>query len=395
MKAFEGIRVLDFTHVYAGPFASYQLAVMGAEVIKVESPNLPDMMRTEGSDSKRNADGLGLNYCVNNQGKKAITLDISKSEGVVIAKQLIATADVLIENYVGAMQRYGLGSEQAHEVNPTLIYCSMSGFGRGSVKEGCPAFDNVIQAFSGMMSLNGNPTQERLRVGPPLIDYGTGAQAAFSIASALFQRSRTGKGQLIEVNMVDAALMMMSPLVANAMHSGSTEERVGNQPKNRPGYCVYHCLDDDIMLGAFTARQHIQLFLALGLDDLVNKANEVTLDWIVENSMLIKPRLADCFATRTARDWETCLNQHDVPAAQVRDLYQMLMTDQPQRSPSSQHQRLSDSDITAPIAAFKYATDGPEFDSYCARHGEDTDTVLSELGLSPEALVNLKKMAVI
>lgn len=395
MKAFEGIRVLDFTHVYAGPFASYQMAVMGAEVIKIESPNLPDMMRIEGSDPERNAKGLGLSYCVNNQGKKAITLDISKPEGVDIANQLIATADVLIENYVGVMQRYGLGSKQAHEINPTLIYCSMSGFGSDNPKQGCPAFDNVIQAFSGMMSVNGNLTQEWLRVGPPLIDYGTGAQSAFSIASALFQRSRTGKGQVIEVNMVDAALMMMSPLIANAMYRGSTEERVGNQPDSRPGYCVYRCQDDDIMLGAFTANQHYALLTALGLDDQVKNANDVTPDWLTDNAILLRQRMVDCFKTKTASEWETYLNQLDVPAARVRDLYQMLMSDQPQRSIASQHPRLPGSDMTAPIAAFKYATDGPEFDSYCAQHGEDTDSVLSELGLSPETLVNLKKIKVI
>jgi len=395
MKAFDGIRVLDFTHVYAGPFASYQLAVMGAEVIKIEAPHLPDMMRVEGSDPKRNANGLGLSYCVNNQGKKAITLDISKPEGADIAKQLIATADVLIENYVGAMQRFGLGPKQAHEINPTLIYCSMSGFGRGNLKQGCPAFDNVIQAFSGMMSVNGSPTQERLRVGPPLIDYGTGAQSAFAIASALFQRSRTGQGQFIEVNMVDAALMMMSPLVANAMFCGSTEERVGNQPENRPGYCVYRCKDDDIMLGAFTAVQHYNLFLALGLDDLVVSAAEITPDWLTENSKVIGQRMTDCFQSRTADHWEAYLNKFDVPSARVRDLYQMLLSDQPQRASSSQHQRLADCDMTAPIAAFKYETDGPEFDSYCARLGEDTDSVLTELGFSAEALVNLKKESVI
>ena len=395
MKAFEGIRVLDFTHVYAGPFASYQLAVMGAEVIKIEAPHLPDMMRSEGSDPKRNAEGLGLSYCVNNQGKKAITLDISKPKGANIAKQLIATADVLIENYVGAMQRFGLGPKEAHDINPQLIYCSISGFGSDNPKQGCPAFDNVIQAFSGMMSVNGRPSQERLRVGPPLIDYGTGAQSAFSIASALFQRSRTGKGQFIEVNMVDAALMMMSPLVANAMFLESTEERVGNQPVDRPGYCVYRCEDDDIMLGAFTAKQHLALFTALGLGDLAGSVDEITPGWLTQNSKHIKQRLTDCFKSRTANDWEVHLNQFDVPAARVRDLYQMLMSDQPRRAQSSQHQRLYDSDITSPIAAFKYETDGPEFDSYCARHGEDTDAVLTELGLSPEALVQLKKMSAI
>ena len=129
-------------------------------------------------------------------------------------------------------------------------------------------------------------------------------------------------------NMVDAALMMMSPLIANAMYLGKTEERVGNQPDSRPGYCVYRCKDDDIMLGAFTANQHIGLFKTLGLTDLANNAAEVTPDWITKNSNRIKQQLDERFKTRKADHWESLLNQHDVPAAKVRDLYQMLLTDQ-------------------------------------------------------------------
>ncbi len=235
MQAFEGIRVLDFTHVYAGPFASYQLAVMGAEVIKIESPRNLDMMRNYVADSERTRNGPAVEYLANNQGKKSICLDLSKDEGCEIARKLIKSADVLVENYTHGLASYGLGSEAALEINPKLVYCSMSGFGSDNAFSGRPAYDIVIQAFSGMMSVNGEASQQRMRVGPPLIDYGTGAQAAFAIASALYQGTRTGKGQVINVNMLDAALVMMSPLVLTAIDEGKSPARTGNISR-RPGY---------------------------------------------------------------------------------------------------------------------------------------------------------------
>lgn len=213
MQAFERVRILDFTHVYAGPFTTYQFAVMGAEVIKIEPTDNPDMMRNEGVDAASNEVGLGSTYLFNNQGKKAISLNLATEEGQGIARKLIETADVLVENYSSGLDKYGLGSKQALEINPQLIYCNMSAYGPDNEFADRPAFDPVIQAMSGMMSVNGEPDQPFIRVGPPLIDYGTGAQAAFAISSALFQRSRTGKGQVIHVNMLDAALVMMSPIV--------------------------------------------------------------------------------------------------------------------------------------------------------------------------------------
>ena len=213
------------------------------------------MMRSLGADAALNQRGIGLNFQVNNQGKKAISLDLKHPDGQAIARQLITTADVLVENYTRGLDVFGLSAEEALALNPQLIYCEMSGFGKDNIFGERPAYDNVIQAVSGMMSLNGEPTQSKLRVGPPLVDYGTGAQAAFAIASALFQRSRTGKGQVIEVNMLDAALMMMSPQVADAIHRGSTDPRGGNHNPDFVGYAVYACQDDDIMVGAFSLAQ--------------------------------------------------------------------------------------------------------------------------------------------
>jgi crotonobetainyl-CoA:carnitine CoA-transferase CaiB-like acyl-CoA transferase len=394
MQAFDGIRVLDFTHVYAGPFASYQLAVMGAEVIKIESPRNLDMTRTDGADSEKTRNGLAVGYLANNQGKKSICLDLSKAEGCEIARQLIKTADVLVENYTHGLASYGLGSEAALEINPKLVYCSMSGFGSDNAFSGRPAYDTVIQAFSGMMSVNGESTQSRMRVGPPLIDYGTGAQAAFAIVSALYQGTRTGKGQVINVNMLDAALVMMSPLVLTAIDEGKTPARTGNITR-RPGYGVFDCSDDVIMVGAFTFDQHQKLFSSLELDPAIVEQKADNEDSLLRNADCLRGAMQQCFEKQDTSHWEILLNQHDVPAARVRDLYEMLKQDQSQRAPGSQFHRLRDSSLTAPIAAFTYASDGPEFDDYCARAGEDTDAVLGDIGLSCEQIKVLRDSGVI
>jgi crotonobetainyl-CoA:carnitine CoA-transferase CaiB-like acyl-CoA transferase len=395
MQAFDGIRILDFTHVFAGPFATSQLGLMGAEVIKIESPHDPDMMRCDGADEKRNEIGLGLNYIANNQGKKAICLDLSQSEGQKIARQLIATADVLVQNYAHGLDRHNLGSEQALKINPTLIYCSMSGFGSDNPFSGRPAYDAVIQAFSGMMSVNGEPAQQKLRVGPPLIDYGTGAQTAFAIAAALFQRSRTGKGQVIDVNMLDAALVMMTPFVLEAIHCGKTGQRTGNEQTHHPGHSIYACSDDAIMVGAYTLRQHRGLFDALNLGDLMLDPEQQNYAWLRDNGDQLRQRIQQCLKTETADYWEDYLNSRHVPAARVRDLYQMLQQEQLRRASASRHQRLGDNSLTAPIAAFGFATDGPEFNDYCARHGDDTFEVLGELGVSAEQLQALRQSGVV
>ena len=395
MQSFDGIRVIDFTHVYAGPFATQQLAVMGAEVIKVEPVDSPDMMRREGAYQVSNEQGLGTCYVVNNQGKRAISLDLSQQQGRLIARQLIADADVLVENYCGGLDRFGLGVEETMTLNPQLIYCEMSGYGREGLFANRPAYDPIIQASSGIMSLNGSASDPYLRVGPPLVDYGTGAQAAFAIASALFQRTRTGKGQHIEVNMQDAALVMISPLIANAMHAGKTDSRLGNACGHYPGYGIYACRDDNLMLGAFNERQHQRLFEAMELRDAMEIPETPSHAWIADNRQSLMDLLTDRFVTRPADYWEELLNRNDIPAARVRDLYQMLHSEQPGRAESSQHKRLEDSEMTAPIAAFRFAEHGPSLDRRCARHGEDSVSVLTELGYTPEEIEQLQLRGVI
>jgi crotonobetainyl-CoA:carnitine CoA-transferase CaiB-like acyl-CoA transferase len=396
-QPFKGLRVLDFTHIYAGPFATYQLGILGAEIIKIESPESPDAMRDQGVEEAANADGLGSSYIFNNQGKKAISINLGTEDGLKIAIKLVESADVLVENYSSGLANLGLGPEDAMAVNPELIYCEMSGFGFGEDDPYAyrPAYDSVIQAFSGMMSLNGEADQPYLRVGPPLIDYGTGAQAAFAISAALFQRSQTGKGQHIQVNMVDAAMMMMSPLISNAMHAGKTDKRSGNVQTSLPGYAVFPCKEGNIMLGAFTVKQHVKMFRLLEIGQKQGVPKGFNQTWLAQNGDKIRQMIIEKLEDHNAAEWEILFNQQDIPAARIRDLYSMLETDQPKRADPSQFQRIENNPMTMPIAAFNYANGGPSLNMHCARHGEDTRVVLADLGYDNDELIELENTRVI
>ena len=194
--------------------------------------------------------------------------------------------------------------------------------------------------------------------------------------------------------MLDAALMMMSPLVLAAIDAGKTPARMGNL-SHRPGYGVFACSDDAIMVGAYTFDQHQRLFSSLKLDSSIIEQNAGDVVSLFENADCLRREMQQCFEKQDTSHWELRLNEDDVPAARVRDLYEMLKQEQLQRAPGSQFHRLQDSPLTAPIAAFTYASDGPEFDDYCARAGQDTDAVLGDIGLSSEQIEVLRESGVI
>ena len=229
-KAFDKIRVIDTTHVLAGPFASYQLAVLGAEVIKVESPDDPDQARLQGSDRALNDIGMGTAFMSQASNKKTLALDLKTEAGKAAMKRLISTADVFVENYrPGAFDALGLGYEEMSKLNPKLIYCSISAFGSNGPRREQTAYDNVIQSFSGMMAMTGHGDGRPLKSGAPVVDYATGTTAAFAISTALFQREREGgKGQFIDVSMLDVAMVLYSSHLTSYMWNGKHPEQKGN-----------------------------------------------------------------------------------------------------------------------------------------------------------------------
>ena len=203
-RPFEGIRIIDATHVLAGPFAAYQLALLGADVVKVEHPEEPDQSRGTGPDLALNRGGMGVYALTQNANKRAVTLDLRKEGGKEVMRRLLAGADVLVENYrPGAFEALGFGPEAVAALNPRLIYCSISAFGHTGPRSGQTAYDHVIQATSGVMAATGTPEANPIKFGAPVIDYATGTMGAFALATALFQRERTGRGQRIDLAMLD------------------------------------------------------------------------------------------------------------------------------------------------------------------------------------------------
>ncbi|MBT5765684.1 MAG: CoA transferase, partial [Kordiimonadaceae bacterium] len=218
-RPYENIKILDLTHVLAGPFSTYQFALLGAEVIKIESPENPDCARGRGPDPKLNADLRGLNYQVQAANKKAMTLDLKQEMGQQIFKKMVLDADVLVENYrTGALDQLGLGYDDLKSINPRLIYCSLSGFGNYGDRATVNAYDNTIQATSGIIEQsNGH------KPGVSFVDYAAGYNAAFAISAALHQRIMTGVGTQISSSMLEVAMTLMAPEAAAAQHPVKTK----------------------------------------------------------------------------------------------------------------------------------------------------------------------------
>src|SRR5258707_1976166 len=253
-KPFTGVKILDFTRVLAGPYGSYQLAVLGADVIKVESRDGDDMrFGNRANDWEKR--GLAAPWVAVNAGKRSITLDLKKPKAIEVIKRLVAKADVVMENFrPGVMDNLGIGHETLRAINPKLIYCAVSGFGQVGPDRATAAFDGMIQSMSGLMSITGFPANGPTRVGFAGADVMSGATAALGVASALFQRTHTGKGQLVDVAMIDAVMgylaqqftehLMTGRVHEQAQNLSVTRKPTGNLFKTRDGWMVLAVMTD-------------------------------------------------------------------------------------------------------------------------------------------------------
>ena len=394
-RPFEGIRILDLTHVLAGPFCTYQLAVLGAETIKIEEPGQGDIARQTGSDRAQNRRLMGTGYLTQGSNKRCLTLDLKDPRGRDILKRLVVGADVLVENFrAGAMGALGLGYEDLRRINPRLIYCSMTGFGQDGPKAEHNAYDCVIQAISGLMSTTGWPGGPPVKTGAPVIDYASGLSAAFAVSSALFQRERTGRGQYIDCAMLDAAMMLMSSHLTACSWSGVAPKPRGNDLEYA-GVSAYETKDGVLMLGSFRAGQHKRLWEALGRPDLAALSTVADQE---EHRELFAAALREIMLTRTAAEWEEFLAAIHVPGARMRNVAEALELKQvAQRNLLHRFEQVPEVDrpLTVPVAAFRFAAGGPRVDTPPRALGADTDAVLGELGLSPAEIASLRQAHVV
>jgi crotonobetainyl-CoA:carnitine CoA-transferase CaiB-like acyl-CoA transferase len=380
-----GVRVLDLTHVLAGPFCSYQLALLGADVIKIEPVNVPDCARGRGSSDELNADGMGLTYQVQGGNKRALALDLSDPRGRDIFLKLVKDTDVLLENYTsGAMTSLGLGYSDISKHNPSVVYCSITGYGAPGPSTELGAYDNVIQAASGTIAQSNGQ-----KPGLSFVDYATGYAAAFAISAALVQRQRTGHGTEISVSMLETAMSLMSPEAAAIQHSG------GNARPKEAGILSYETLDGILMVGAFTPAQHRKLGECLKmegfvLDELIRCENWETV-WSLSSEIV--PKLKAIFFQRTADQWIPILRDSDLPAERVSTLPEAV--EHPQLlargfyTPSP-----DDPSVTVPLAPFGMSSGGAKLERGPPRHGQDNAAILGQLGYTPNQIKMLKRKGI-
>ncbi|GAA0591256.1 CoA transferase [Craurococcus roseus] len=391
-RPFDGVRVVDATHVLAGPFAAYQLALLGADVVKVEHPEEPDQSRGTGADLALNRLGMGTYALTQNANKRSVTLDLKREGGKEVMRRLLAGADVLVENYrPGAFEALGFGPEAVAALNPRLIYCSISAFGQNGPRRGQTAYDHVVQATSGVMAATGTPEANPIKFGAPVIDYATGTMGAFALAAALFQRERTGHGQRIDLAMLDVAMMMQASHLTALMRTGKGPKPHGNTHPYATN-CAYGTKDGSlVMLGASNLRQQRRLWTALGRPEVAKADNEARLAAHEAEAALLR----EIMRTRTADAWEEYLQARHVPAARVRSTAE-AMADPHLAERGHLLHRFPDGApgvegaFGVPVAAFGLAHGGPRVDAPPPRLGADTDAVLAELGYAPGDIAALR-----
>lgn len=315
-----GIRIADFSHVMAGPYASHLLRLMGAEVIKIE-PRSGDNFRNYGAD--RRYDGMSPAFIAANAGKKSIALDLKDPADLAIARRIVAKSDVLLENFrPGVIGRLGLNYDAARELNPNLIYCSVSGYGQDGDQRDWPAIDNIVQATSGMMMLSGGPDDPPIRIGFPIVDTLTGQTAAIAILGALLRRANGGEGSHIDVSMFDAALAFMTSTVTPFLVTGQPMPRMGNTGySGLPTASLFEARDGRLVsLGVVQPAQFTALARELDRREWLEDPRFASPDARRANFAEMTLELSAAIKDRDAAEWEAKLGAAGVPCGMVRSV---------------------------------------------------------------------------
>lgn len=396
-RPFEGVRILDFTQVLAGPYATFQFALMGADVVKVERREGEDLrymdMRRTPASNKLKEQGLMPRWQAVNAGKRSLTLDLQKPEAVEIIKRLAAEADVVAENFrPGVMDRLGIGYAALSAVNPRLIYCAISAFGQTGPERLGAGYDGKIQAMSGLMAMTGHEATGPTRAGFAVCDVIAGSTAAFSIASALYQRTQTGKGQLIDVSMLEASLAFLSSEVADLTMTDVKPQLLGNRAVSlAPTADLFKTGDGDILLAVTFDRQVLALMTALGRAEVLDDprfSNEVARS---QNEGALREIIEAALATKTAREWERILNDAGATCAGIWKLEEVI--DHPQIAARNAIHQVETPNGPARLAGlgFKLAHGGGRIDRAAPRLSEHTDEVLAQAGYTLSELAEFRK----
>ncbi len=394
------IRVLDLSRVLAGPWAGQNLADLGAEVIKVERPKIGDDSRAFGppwvKDQQGNDTRESAYYTAANRGKKSITLNISRPEGQAIVRELAARSDVLIENYkFGDLARYGLGYDDLAKINPRLIYCSVTGFGQTGPYREHPGYDFMIQGMGGMMSVTGEPDEVPgggpQRAGVPVADIITGMYASIAICAAIANRAETGKGQHLDLALLDSQIALMSYQNTNYFATGKPPARIGNLHPNIVPYQPFKTSDGSVILACGNDNLFRKFCDVAGCSALTADPRFATNGKRVENRAEMTRLLQEIFAKRTTRDWVESLEAAGVPNGPINNIAQVF--EEPQVKARNIKIEL-DHPIAGkmPLVASPMRFSGTPIEHTMAPPtlGQHTEDVLRSLGKSDAELARLR-----
>jgi len=395
-RPFSDIRILDFTQVLAGPYGSYQLALLGADVIKVERREGEDMRRTPLSREWAER-GMAPSWLAINGNKRSLTLDLQKPAAKEIVRRLAAKADVVMENFrAGVMDRLELGYQALSEVNPMLIYCAISGFGQTGPSSNEAGYDGKIQALSGIMSITGHAEMGPTRAGFAVCDVLSGMTAAFAVSSALFQRVHTGKGQFIDVSMLEASLAFLSTQVADFTVAGHRQEQFGNQAISRKVTAnLFRAKDSYLLLAVNDEKQFRALMRELGRPDVLEDARFG--DWFLrkENEAALRAIIEAALAAEDAKTWETRLNAAGAPSASIWRIEEIIDHPQIVARGAVQTAETEYGPLRLMGSGFQMAHGGGRLDSAPPALGAHSDTVLAEIGYGEAEIAALRADAVI
>lgn len=405
-SALSHIKVLDLSRVFAGPWATQNLADLGAEVIKIERPGRGDDTRAWGPPFLKDQNGQETrdsSYFLSvNRGKKSVTVDISTAEGQEIIREIAKDVDVVIENYkVGTLARYGLAWDDLKKINPRLIYCSITGFGQTGPLADLPGYDFVFQGMGGLMSMTGQPDHapggEPMKVGIAISDLTTGMYATTAILAAIENRRVSGEGQYIDLSLLDCTVALTSYMAINYFLSGKVPQRQGNAHTNMVPYQVFKCKDGNIIIAVGNDSQFVSLCTVLGIPEIGTDERFSTPGQRNRNRETLIPMLSEILMSKTMDEWVGMLESANVPCGPIYNLAQVFEQKQ------VKHRELllslpHSAGVQAPAVAspIKFSGTPIQYTQSAPQLGEHNAEILEgRLGFSEEKLKSLKDKGII